>query len=177
MSEDSVIFINRSDIISYAGHEILDLSDKRVLVSGKKNESSETELPLSIMNVFDVECYIANEDAIESNPENPYLCFGPYLRLDEGIYNFTLDMELDEVYGANEDTLSIGYAEIRSNSTDTSFAHAEITSDMTDKNGMVSIELNADVEKVVSDMEIIVFLYEPDAVSMQLNSIKVNMED
>lgn len=177
MSEDSVIFINKSDIISYAGHEILDLSDKRVLVSGRKSESSGTELPLSMMNVFDAECYIADEDAIESNPENPYLCFGPYLRLDEGRYSFTLDMEFDDVFGVNEDTVSIGYAELRSNSSDTSFAHTELTSDMTDKNGVVSIELNADVKQAVNDMEIIVFLYDPKAVSMQLNSIEVNTED
>ena len=48
---------------------------------------------------------------------------------------------------------------------------------MTDKNGVVSIELNADVKQAVSDMEIIVFLYDPKAASMQLNSIEVNTED
>ena len=72
---------------------------------------------------------------------------------------------------------NIGFAEVKSNSVNTVYDHVEITSDMVKKDGSISLDLGANVGVPVSDMEIVVFLYDPKAVSMQLNSIEVNTED
>jgi len=65
----------------------------------------------------------------------------------------------------------------KSNSVSTVYAHEEITADMLDKNGELRLDLGANVGIPVNDMEIVVFLYDPGAVTMYLNSIEVNTED
>lgn len=173
LSEDALILVDAKSIIEIRDYEIIDKSDRHLLIRNRKNtENEDFSLPLSYMYTFDADMYIADEDMIKSDPDNNYLCYGPYLGFDADEYTITLDMNVSETSSDN-----IGYAEVRSNSVSTIYSHEEITSDMVGSDGSLSIELGANVGVPVSDMEIIVFLYEPKAVSMQLNSIKVNTED
>lgn len=171
--ENSYALIDKSDIINYGDYPVLDSSDRHILIGTTAKDRDETfSLPLSYMNTFDASLYIEEEDAIMSNPANNYVCYGPYVELAEGDYIFTLDMSFDEL---NEG--SVGFAEIRSNSVDTVYAHVEITEDMPSENGTLTLEMTADVGIPVTDIEIVLFLYEPTAVSMKLNSIEVDTEE
>lgn len=168
LSEDALIFADKHDIMSLCEYEIVDSSDRHFLFRNRvANNEQVYELPLSFMNTFDSSFYIEEEDAIESNPSNNYVCYGPYVELAEGDYIFTLDMSFDELNEGN-----VGFAEIRSNSVDTVYAHTEITDDMLTKDGQLSLELTADVGIPVTDIEIVLFLYEPSLTEMQLNSIE-----
>lgn len=170
---DSYIFANKGDIVSFLDHEIIDSSDRHIIISADKAEKDESgRLPLSYMNTFDYNCYIADEDVIESNPANNYVCYGPYLNLEAGEYTFTLDMDFDKITDEN-----IGFAEVRSNSVNTVYAHTELTADMLSKDGSLDIDLSANVGIPISDMEIIVFLYDPTEITMQLNSIHVDTKE
>lgn len=173
LSEDALILVDRKSIIEICDYEIIDKSDRHLLIRNKLNTDNEDfQLPLSYMYTFDSDMYIADEDMIKSDPDNNYLCYGPYLKLSEGDYEFLLDMTFDEI-----NTENIGFAEIKSGSVNTIYAHTDITPDMIGSSGELRLELTADVGVPIPDVEIIVFLYEPAAVSMQLNSIEVNMED
>lgn len=171
--ENAYALIDRSDIINYSDYPVLDSSDRHILISTTAKDSDEPfNLPLSYMNTFDASLYIEEEDAILSNPASNYVCYGPYAELAEGDYIFTLDMSFDEL---NEG--SVGFAEIRSNSVDTVYAHVDITEDMPSENGQLTLEMTADVGIPVTDIEIVLFLYEPANVSMKLNSIEVDTEE
>lgn len=174
LDENSYVFANKSDIVSFLEYNIVDSSDKHILVSAvsDKNTESSGNLPLSYMNTFDYSYYIADEDIIESNPANNYVCYGPYLNLEAGEYTFTLDMDFSKISGED-----IGFAEIRSSSVNTVYDHVEFTEDMISKDGSLDIDLNANVGIPVSDMEIVVFLYDPAEISMQLNSIQVDTKE
>lgn len=172
LNENSYVFANKSDIVSFLDYNIIDNSDKHIIVSAVADEENSGNLPLSYMNTFDYSYYIADEDIIESNPANNYVCYGPYLNLDIGEYTFSLDMDFDKISGEN-----IGFAEIRSSSVNTVYDHIEITDDMISKDGSLDIDLNANVGISISDMEIVVFLYEPTEISMQLNSIQVDTKE
>lgn len=173
LDDNSYVFANKNDIVSFLDYEIVDSSDRHIIVSAdpvKKEDSGR--LPLSYMNTFDYSYYIADEDMIESNPENNYVCYGPYLNLEAGEYTFTLDMDFSEFADEN-----IGFAEIRSSSVNTVYDHIELTKDMLPKDGSLDVDLNANVGIPVSDMEIVVFLYDPTKVSMQLNSIHIDTKE
>ncbi len=173
LSEDALIFVDKRNIIEMRDYEIIDRSDRHLLVRNTKTAADEDfHLPLSYMYTFDSDMYIADEDMIKSDPDNNYLCYGPYLGFDADQYTLTLDMTVLENTAEN-----IGFAEVKSNSVNTVYDHVEITSDMVKKDGSISLDLGANVGVPVSDMEIVVFLYDPKAVSMQLNSIEVNTED
>lgn len=173
ISENALIFADKSDIINLRDYEVVDTSDRHILIRNKiVNDNEDFSLPLSYMNTFDYSYYIADEDIIESNPANNYVCYGPYLNLDIGEYTFSLDMDFDKISGEN-----IGFAEIRSGSVNTVYDHIEITDDMISKDGSLDIDLNANVGVSISDMEIVVFLYEPTEISMQLNSIQVDTKE
>lgn len=172
IEENSYIFANKGDVVNFLDYNIIDKSDKHIIVSAVPNNDNSGKLPLSFMNTFDYSYYIADEDVIENNPANNYVCYGPYLNLDAGEYKFTIDMDFDKFNGEN-----IGFAEIKSNSVDTIYDHIELTADMISNDGDIDIELNANVEISISDMEIVVFLYEPSEISMQLNSIQVDTKE
>lgn len=173
ISENSLIFADKSDIINLRNYEVVDTSDRHILIRNKiVNNNEDFSLPLSYMNTFDYSYYIADEDIIESNPANNYVCYGPYLNLETGEYTFSLDMDFDKFSGEN-----IGFAEIKSSSVNTIYDHIEITDDMISKDGSLDIDLNANVGVSISDMEIVVFLYEPAEISMQLNSIQVDTKE
>jgi hypothetical protein len=173
LSEDALIFVDKRNIIEMRDYEIIDRSDRHLLVRNTKAAADQDfHLPLSYMYTFDSDMYIADEDMIKSAPDNNYLCYGPYLGFDADQYTLTLDMTVLENTAEN-----IGFAEVKSNSVNTVYAHEEITADMVGKDGSISLDLGANVGVPVSDMEIVVFLYDPTAVSMQLNSIEVNTED
>ena len=125
-------------------------------------------------SLFNPSCYIADEDVIQSDPNSNYLCFGPYLELDEGEYIFSLDMDMESNMSSAE---PIGFVEVRSDSGTNVLDHADITDSIINSSGKAEIEMKADVEEQVSDIEIVVFLYSPDSVKAQLNSIKVNTEE
>lgn len=171
LPDSGYIFANRGGVVDFLGHDIIDFSDRHILYSAEVSEDSEDKIPLEFMNVFDADCYLPDEDAIVSS-DNSFVCYGPYMHLDADKYTFTLDMDI-----SGDSAESIGFAEVKSNSVSTVYAHEEITADMIDKDGSVSLDLGANVGVPVSDMEIVVFLYDPQAVSMQLNSIEVNTED
>lgn len=172
IDENAYIFANRSDVVNFLDYNIIDKSDKHIIFSAVPNNDNSGKLPLSFMNTFDYSYYIADEDVIESNPANNYVCYGPYLNIDAGEYTFKLDMDFDKFDGEN-----IGFAEIKSNSVDTVYDHIEITSDMLSNDGDLNIKLNANVGIPISDMEIVVFLYNPSEISMQLNAIQVDTKE
>jgi len=175
ITENDYVFSNKSDIINLLDYEIVDSSDKRIIISEKESKGSGEELdklPLSFMNTFDSSCYIPEEDVIESNPNNNYVCYGPYVNVDAGEYVFTLNMTFEETDGED-----IGFAEVRSNSVSTVYDHIDIVEDMISKNGSFDAELGANVGVPVSDMEIVVFLYDPADVSMQIDSIYVDIKE
>lgn len=172
LDENSYVFANKSDIVSFLDYNIVDSSDRHIIVSAVSNEEDPDRLPLSYMNTFDYSYYIADEDIIESNPANNYVCYGPYLNLEAGEYTFTLDMDFNKINGED-----IGFAEIRSSSVNTVYDHIELTKDMIAKDGSLDLDLNANVGIPVSDMEIVVFLYDPAEISMQLNAIQVDTKE
>lgn len=173
ISEDALIFADKHDIINLCDYEIVDSSDRHILIRNKiANDNEDFKLPLSYMNTFDYSYYIANEDIIESNPANNYVCYGPYLNLKAGEYTFTLDMDFNKINGED-----IGFAEIRSSSVNTVYDHIEFTKDMISKDGSLDLDLNANVGVPISDMEIVVFLYDPAEISMQLNAIQVDTKE
>lgn len=171
--EDGYIFASRSSVVDLMDHEIIDRSDRHILYSARKTETAENKIPLDFMSVFDSECYIPSEDMIESSPEFNYLCYGPYMHLDSGDYTFALDLDFDGADGAEE----IGYAEVNSDGGQTVYVHEEITADMLDRDGQLELELGAELENSVKDVEIVVFLYEPESISAQLRAIEVKTED
>lgn len=174
MNENSYVFTNKNEIIKYMDYNIIDQSDRHILFSTVSDidENGLSNLPLSYMNTFDYRYYIPEEDVIESNPASNYVCYGPYLNLEAGEYTFTLDMDFDKF--SDEE---IGFAEIRSGSVNTVYDHIEFTEDMISKDGSLGIDLNANVGIPVSDMEIVIFLYDPAEISMQLNSIQVDTKE
>ena len=172
-SEDGYLFASVGNVVDLMGHEIIDRSDRHILYSAEKTGSYDNRIPLDMMSVFDSSCYVESEDMIESAPEFNYLCYGPYMHLDKGSYTFSLDLDFDDMDKAEE----IGYAEINSDGGQTVYVHEEITPDMLDKDGKLELELDADLDRDVSGVEIVVFLYDPETIYAQLNSIEVKTED
>ncbi len=173
LPDSGYIFANRGGVVDFLGHDIIDFSDRHILYSAEVSEEGSDNIPLEFMNVFDAECYLPEEDAIVSS-DSGFVCYGPYMHLDADKYTFTLDMSVADNGSGSE---AIGFAEVKSNSVSTVYAHEEITADMLDKNGELRLDLGANVGIPVNDMEIVVFLYDPGAVTMYLNSIEVNTED
>ena len=173
LGDNAYIIADKKEIVNMRGYEVADSSDRHIVYRNvPKDDSSEVNIPLSYMNLFNSDCYIAGEDVIQSDPANNYLCYGPYLDIEEGEYTFSLDMDID---GSSAEP--VGYVEVKSDSEGSVFDRAEITADSIDGSGKAEIELKADIDEAVSDLEIVVYLYSPDSVSAQLNSIKVNTEE
>ncbi len=168
IGDNVYIFANKSDLINMPGYEIVDSSDRHILMKGAANGETSANLPLSFMNVFDNSCYIEETDDIKSDPVNNYLCYGPYVDLDEGDHTFTLDLDF-----AFAETENIGFAEVKSTSLNTVYAHEELTSDMIGSDGNVEIDLDFANTSFIPDLEIVVFLYEPSKVNAVLDHITV----
>lgn len=175
LGENAYIIADKKEIVNMRDREVADSSDRHIVYRNViKAEHDQVEIPLSYMNLFNPSCYIADEDVIQSDPNSNYLCFGPYLELDEGEYTFSLDMDMESNMSSAE---PIGFVEVRSDSGTNVLDHADITDSIINSSGKAEIEMKADVEEQVSDIEIVVFLYSPDSVKAQLNSIKVNTEE
>lgn len=169
------VFTSRRDLLNIVHkYEPFDISDDLMLcrVLPKEQREQPLRLPLSFMNVHDEECYVADEDMIKSSPESYYVCYGPYLNIKPDNYLFDFVMQVN---GDAPETM--GYAEIRSHNQEETYAHCEMKSDMIGDDGRLLLELPAEIDKKTDDLEIIVFLYDPSALELELDSIFVNTEE
>ncbi|MCQ2468202.1 MAG: hypothetical protein MJ100_00145 [Ruminococcus sp.] len=170
IGEKSLFLADRNDMIKYIGYELEDISDKHILLRNKKrNENSEFEFPLSYMISSDKS--LVSDDAILSGSESNYLCYGPYMKFTGNDYNITF--ELEDIVSDSE---LLGFAEVKSHTTGKTYAHNDITADMV-KDGKLDLELDADIDTDAENVEMIVFIYEPEKTSMKLGSVKISVED
>ena len=170
IGEKSLFLADRNDMIKYIGYELEDISDKHILLRNKKrNENSEFEFPISYMISSDKS--LVSDDAILSGSESNYLCYGPYMKFTGNDYNITF--ELEDIVSDSE---LLGFAEVKSHTTGKTYAHNDITADMV-KDGKLDLELDADIDTDAENVEMIVFIYEPEKTSMKLGSVKISVED
>ena len=114
---------------------------------------------------------LVSDDAILSGSESNYLCYGPYMKFTGNDYNITF--ELEDIVSDSE---LLGFAEVKSHTTGKTYAHNDITADMV-KDGKLDLELDADIDTDAENVEMIVFIYEPEKTSMKLGSVKISVED
>ena len=171
--ENSYVLANSSDIINLSDYQMIDYSDNHVLVlSSDVSESNSLKaLPLSFMHTFDTEAYDEEYGTINSLSDNNYLCFGPYMNADPGDYLFNISLTANSLPDGDEKNM-IGYAECRSSAYETVYARLDISADMFDEDNSLIAELAPEFALPLNDMEIIVFIYDPESVSLQLDSIE-----
>ncbi len=168
--EKSLLLADNSEIIKYMEYELIDKSDRHILLRNKKiNENSELDFPLSFMYNFDDS--LKSDDEILSSHDSNYLCFGPYMKFDSNSYR--IEFELEDIISDSEE---IGYAEVNSQTTGKIYAHTDITSDMV-KDGRLDLELDADIDEDAENVELIIFINEPSETSMKLAAIKISLAD
>lgn len=170
--ENVYFFANPSERVLFSDYEYAYESDNHILYRNRKVDNTDYELPLSCLKIFDTDLYVAESDDIISNPASNYVCYGPYCIFPEGSYEFDFDMDFDSTYPEN-----IGFIEVKSTSMNEVYDHIEITGDMINNDGSCSAKLSAELESDVSDIELIVFLYDPSEISMILDSIIINTEE
>lgn len=171
--EDAYVLANASDMIALSDYQLIDYSDNHVLVLNTyaSENTSFKELPLSFMHTFDDDAYDEENGTIKSISDNHYLCFGPYMNADPGDYLFNIGLTANSLPDGVEKGM-IGYAECRSAAYDTVYARLDISADMFDEDNSLIAELAPEFALPLDDMEIVVFIYEPESVNLQLNSIE-----
>lgn len=171
--ENSYVLANASDIINLSDYQMIDYSDNHVLVlnSDVSENTSFKALPLSFMHTFDEDAYDEEYSTIKSISDNHYLCFGPYMNADPGNYLFNISLTANSLPDGDGKGM-IGYAECRSAAYDTVYARLDISADMFGEDNSLIAELAPEFALALNDMEIIVFIYEPESVDLQLNSIE-----
>lgn len=168
--ENSYVLANASDIINLSNYQLVDHSDDHILILNSEDNSLKT-MPLSYMNTFDDDAYDEENDTLKSTEDSNYLCFGPYINADPGKYLFNISLTANSLPRGDENSM-IGYAECRSSAYDTVYAHIDISAGMFDENDSLNAELAPEFALPVNDLEIIVFINEPESVELQLNSIE-----
>lgn len=171
-NENVYFFAEIKDSMNLRDYEVIEASDRHVLYRCHVVPEPSYEIPLSFMSMFDESQYISETDDIQSTSTSNYVCYGPYFKVDKGEYDIVLDMDFETT-----DIENIGYAEIKSSTLGAVYDHVNLTGDMVEKDGSLKTELSLDIEGDVPDMEIIVFIYNPERISMVLNSITVNTEE
>lgn len=171
-NENVYWFADIKDSINLRDYELVAASDRHALYRCVTSDVQVYELPLSNMMMFDEGQYISETDDIKNSESSNYVCYGPYFRVDEGGYEVVLDMDFE-----NTDIENIGYAEVKSNSLGVVYNHTELTGEMLEKDGSLNTELPVQLDEAVSDIEIVIYIYDPAQISMILNSIRINTED
>lgn len=165
------VFAAKGEFMKYLDYEYVGNS-KNNFVFIKKINNDDDYIPLSLMSVFDADCYDPEEDSISVNHQNNFLCFGPYMTFDAGEYGIEVNYTADAV--EDED---IGYVDIKSSSLGIVYDHAELKKSMIGEDGNIDVRLDLELEEKVTDIEIVTFLNDPSTLEMQLNSMAVNAKE
>ena len=151
-----------TDVLLRDEDEIMDATQDKLLCRKGTKMTRDTDLPLSIMYRQKDVTYYPLHDVIVSAPTSHYLCFGPYMTLEPGDYTFTLDVHSE----LPADAETIGYAAVLSDQTE--FARIDLDpAELADD----TLILEAAVPERTDACEIVVVLYDPSTVRMQLDAI------
>lgn len=170
---DAYVISKLVEYIDYSDYEIIEYSAEHILFRNisKTDPEAYTKLPLALMSSFDKEAYDGESDSIHDVNSN-ILCFGPYLKLSEGEYNFRLNFDIENI-AAEE----IGYVECKSTANNMVFSHVDLTDDMLDSNNNLDIDFDVDLENDIRDMEIVVYINSPDEIDISLDTIEYRKEN
>ncbi len=157
--EHAFFLCDMKNYMLYHEYQFQDNSDSFLLFQKAKGDHS---FPLRFMSVFDASAYDPKRDNIISIDTSQVLCYGPYVTLMPGRYEFEFLLTISE---APETADLLGVAEIRSGNE--IYAHTEISREN------MPVRLTVRTKEMITNTEFVIALYDPANVILKLHGIKI----